>query len=312
MSPRSATAGDKMSRLRERRRQDRRKRNLKLVAVGVSIAALAWSVWALRSSGGPGSSARPISQLRTRDFHSLVFSAGEPETVYFGHHAGLLVSRNGGLDWRPTALQNADAMALAAPPSDPAIMYAAGHNVFLKSVDGGQDWEPARHNLPGLDIHGFAADPARPELVYAHVVGFGIFLSEDAGETWELRSSDLSAVNLAVGETAETLYAAAAQSGLFRSTDAGRSWSRLPAPPGEGTVSVAFDRNTGRLYVSTFGQGAGLYLRTEDGSQWQPLIEAATMLAVAVSPHDSGHLLAVDDGGRVYASRDVGASWLNE
>lgn len=157
--------------------------------------------------------------------------------MYFGHHGGLLLSRNGGRDWQPTSLENADAMALAAPPADPQLMYAAGHNVFYKSEDGGRTWRPANNDLPGLDIHGFAADPEHPDLVYAHVVGFGLFRSEDSGETWELRSSRLRALNLAVGETSGTLYAIAVQSGLLHSTDGGERGrvflhrrGRVPSP----------------------------------------------------------------------------------
>lgn len=292
----------------------RRRGRFKLwwVAAGAAVALLAWSVWSLRSSGGADGSVQPISRLRTQDFHSLVFSGSEPETVYFGHHGGMLVSRNGGLEWRPTSFQNADAMSLAAPPSDTQILYAAGHNVFFKSVDGGQSWQPVGSDLPGLDIHGFAADPDQPDLLYAHAVGFGIFRSEDGGEAWESRSSGISALNLAVGETAEVVFAAAAQSGLLQSSDGARTWSQLAAPPGEGVIAVAFDRAAGRLYATTFGEGAGLYRWSEDGRIWEPLIQGATLLAVAVSPHNPDHLISVDDSGGVYASRDGGATWSNQ
>ncbi len=283
-----------------------------MVLAGLVAAAGVGAYWTLRSGGGAAATAEPISRLGTRDFHSLAIAPGDPNTVYFGHHGGLLVSRNGGRDWQPTSLENADAMALAAPPADPQLMYAAGHNVFYKSEDGGRTWRQVPNNLPGLDIHGFAADPEQPDLVYAHVVGFGVFRSEDGGETWESRSSSLRALNLAVGETSETLYAAAAQSGLLHSTDGGRTWSDFPSPPGEGTVAVAFERSTARLYVTALGQGAGLYRWSEERHRWQSLGLEATLLAVAVSPDDPQRLIAVDDEGGVYASRDGGETWSDE
>lgn len=282
------------------------------VVAGLGVAVASWSVWRLRASVGPSGAGQPISRLQTQDFHSLAFSPEEPDTVYFGHHGGLLVSRDGGRKWQPTSLQNVDAMALAAPPSDPQIRYAAGHNVFLKSVDGGQTWQSVGSNLPGLDIHGFAVDPDRSDLVYAHVVGFGLFRSEDAGEIWELRSTNLAAVNLAVGETAETIYATGAQSGLLLSIDGGRTWSPIPGPIGEGALAVSFHRPTGRLYVTTFGRGGGLYLSSDAGETWQTLGLKANLLAVAVSPHDPGRLIAVDDQGWVYASHDAGVTWSNQ
>lgn len=298
---------------RHRGQRPRQRRFFLWFLVGGSLAAAAlWGVWALRTSGGGGGSAQPISRLQTQDFHSLAFSPSEPDTVFFGHHGGLLVSRNGGRDWEPTSLRNADAMALAAPPSDPRIRYAAGHNIFFRSTDGGETWQPVSTNLPGLDIHGFAADPDRPELVHAHVVGFGLFRSEDAGDTWELRYSTMAALNLAVGEAGDRLYASAARSGLLGSSDGGLTWSQVPGPPGGGAIALAFDRPTGRLYVTTLDEGAGLYFSEDGGETWSPLGLRGTLLAIAVSPHDPQRLIAVDDRGWVYASRDGGVTWSAE
>jgi photosystem II stability/assembly factor-like uncharacterized protein len=37
-----------------------------------------------------------------------------------------------------------------------------------------------------------------------------------------------------------------------------------------------------------------------------------TLLAVAVSPQDPNHLIAVNDKGDIYASRDSGLTWPNK
>src|SRR5687768_13311323 len=155
-----------------------------LIAVGAALIVIAalWFVFSNRQSDNP--QAQPISKLSTADFHSLAFSPTEPETVFFGHHGGLLVSQDGGKNWEPTTLTGADAMALALPASDPQIMYATGHNGFFKSTDGGKVWESVSTNLPGTDIHGFSVDPENANRVYAHIVGLGIFSSEDGGSTW--------------------------------------------------------------------------------------------------------------------------------
>lgn len=171
-----------------------------------SLAVFVLGARSLGSTGGQGGSGEPISRLRTADFHSLAFSPLEPDTVFFGHHGGLLVSTDSGREWRPTSLQNADAMALAAPPADPKMMYAAGHNVFFKSIDGGRSWTSVESDLPGLDIHAFAADPENGDHLYAYLVGFGLFRSEDGGENWELLTSQAAFLGLTAGEGPETLY----------------------------------------------------------------------------------------------------------
>jgi len=294
------------------RRTQQRQTTRWLILGGVIVVGLAVGAWWLTSRNPTASGTpQPISRLTTRDFHSLAFSPTDPETVFFGHHGGLLVSRNGGRDWQTTSLQNADAMALAVPPSNPQIMYAAGHDVFFKSTDGGASWQAVLTNLPGTDIHGFAVDPEDADRVFAHVVGFGIFGSADGGVMWTRLWADAppSSFNLAVGNDAQMLYVAAGQAGLWRSQDGGQTWSPLTNMPGDGAVAVTFDRARGRLCVSTLGNQAGLYVSDDDGTTWTALGLKGTLLAVAVSPHDPQRLIAVDEKGQVFASPDGGLTW---
>jgi photosystem II stability/assembly factor-like uncharacterized protein len=252
--------------------------------------------------------AKAISQLNTADFHSLAFSLTEPSTVFFGHHNGLLISRDGGKTWQETALKNADAMALALPLSDPRVMYAAGHDVFVKSMDAGQSWQGVTTNLPSSDIHGFVADSQNAEIVYAHAVGYGIFISENGGTTWQplWPEAPPSTFNLALGDN-ETLFAAAGGEGLWRSSDKGQTWQKLSIPT-EAAIAVSYEPSHKLLFATLFGNSPGLYSSEDKGTTWRLLL-SGNFLAFAVSPQNLDEMLLVDTQGLVFSSHDGGLSW---
>ena len=299
-------------RMRKRKQQKKQYRWLMVAGVLIVLAAGLWIVLASRQSSK--NSMLPISRLSTNDFHSLAFSPTEPETVFFGHHDGLLVSDNGGKDWQSTTLTNTDAMALGVPPSSPQTMYVAGHNVFVKSTDGGKTWQSVPANLPGLDIHAFAVDPENPNKVFAYAVSFGLFGSVDGGISWEALSVTVpsSIHSLTLGEDDQTLYAAAGGAGLWNSQDGGQTWMPVQNVPANGAIAVAYVRANGRLYLTTLDPAAGLYCSDDGGQTWVSTGLNDTLLAVAISQLDPDHIIAVNDQGEVFASRDGGLSWSNE
>lgn len=281
-----------------------------LVVVAALIASFALAWWL---SGSEESSAgQPLHQFDTADFHSLAFDPIDEDTLSFGHHYGMKVSRDGGATWEDGTLRDVDVMQQANPPANPDRRYAAGHDVFQVSNDGGQTWQPQPNNLPALDIHGFAAAPTDPDRLYAlEVVSGGFYTSADGGSTWE-------ALPLPPGLTTASLPLAVAYDDplhlfagvgdqILESRDGGRSWEAM-AGPGEDIVAIAaVPNNPGALFAGTV-QGIA---RNDPGTGWEklPLTSDGAVLAIAAHPAQPERVGAVDQQGNFYRSDDGGQSW---
>ncbi len=274
-----------------------------IVAVGIS----------LRRGGSETGGA--IATLRTGDFHALAFSHSNPNTVFFGHHNGIMRSDDGGRTWTSLVDRpNFDTMSLAVSGANGGPIYLAGHDVFQMSADGGKAWQPVKHNLPGTDIHGFAMSPDDSNRLYALVAGQGGFQSGDGGRTWQPLGSlpgDVMAL-AAAGGSPETIYAGSMSAGVLRSADGGRSWA--PATNGlgaRGVYALAIDPSARQTIYA--GVDGGLYKSVDAGASWSKLaFPGDNAIALTVSPSQPNVILAISVQGQqglVYRSEDGGQSW---
>ena len=240
----------------------------------------------------------------TGDFHALrVLPDGR---LLYGQHVGVSVSADGGKSWGPS--DNAgDAMALASSTRSPDTVVMAGHDVLKVSRDGGRTWQDQDFgNLPGTDIHGFAALPVHPNVWYANLAGRGLYRTED-GRTWQFVSPATGgAMALAAGPgDAPRLYALTMDAGLIVSDD-GTTWQRAgDAPPAAGS-GLDVHPVSGNVYLA----GPQGVARSEDkGASWTNLKLPEGALLVTADPRDEAKLYAAGESGTVYRSEDGGNTW---
>jgi photosystem II stability/assembly factor-like uncharacterized protein len=276
---------------------------LLLVAGGLALAGVV-AVVALRPPDARGDDPVAWATLKTPDVHALVFAPDDPSVLFFGHHDGLLESRDGGRTWQPTALSGTDAMNVRVA-SDGRIQIA-GHEVYLESTDAGASWHPVPNDLPGMDLHAFAVDPADADHAWIFAVGFGLFETRDGGRHWELRQPGNWGHLAAYRNGDRTVLVAAGQEGLVRSTDGGGNWQRLtyPGAPLAGGVAAGADGSV--LYAAT---GDGLRRSADQGQSWRETGFDGVALAVAVAPGNPMAVAVVDEATRFYRSPDGGTNW---
>lgn len=233
-------------------------------------------------------------------------------TLLLGLHGALYRSEDAGSSWELAGLEGQDAMSLGA--ADPGgLLFVAGHDVLQRSRDGGASFEPlAPADLPSLDIHAFAQSASDPETVYAFVVGFGIFSSSDAGETWEPRAApgqtvgmDTSAL-LVAPDDPQIVLAGGGQSGLWRSTDGGQTFTRV------------LDAGVGALAADPVEDGRMLALTSDGVAESLDVGQTWTLLGRPDLPGqpvtlaagaESRVWLVTEDPRALHRSSDGGATW---
>lgn len=269
-------------------------------AAATAIVVLAAAVIVVDSLPKSGQTA--WARFDTADVHSLAFVGGDPDRILFGHHGGLLESRDGGRTWAALPVRD-DAMSMA--PADDGSIVIAGHEVFTASRDGGATWASIPADLPSLDIHGFTRDPADPARMWAYLATGGLWESTDSGAHWFEVRSDNVVFPAAVRDAAGTRLLGVDATGLVSSTDGGRTWTTLGQPPTYPMTSLAATPDGRTVYA---GAPDGLFRSDDGGRSWSPTAYHGSVFAVATTP-DGQTVALVSQETEFFRSPDRGATW---
>jgi len=238
-------------------------------------------------------------------------------------------------------------------------LYAGGDpGVLFESHDGGESWELNRglwehpsHDTwqpggGGLCLHSIATWPGDPRRLAVGVSAAGVWLTDDAGQTWRKGTEGLVARYLPEDTPPEQaalcvhrVHRATARpermflqfhGGVYRSDDAGASWNDIgaglpsdfgfplaldPADPDSAYV-IPLNADTDR--VTPEGR-VRVYETRDAGASWTPRGDGLpgpdaylTVLREALDSAGEGDALELYFGatsGDVFGSADAGASW---
>src|SRR5690348_1364464 len=196
------------------------------------------------------------------------------------------------------------------------VALVATHLGLYRTTDHGQTWREVAGGhgqvMDSLMIFKLAQSPVDPRRVYALAALRtsapppalpGVYVSEDAGQTWRLAASFASLSTSSIytmsagAATANTVYAylpSRASNGLMVSSDAGTRWQATPALPISDISGVADDPgHAGHLFV--WSPVSGLYQSGNHGATWN-----------AVSGVEGGVYALSFAGDQVYVQSDSG------
>jgi photosystem II stability/assembly factor-like uncharacterized protein len=279
------------------------------------------------------------------------------DTVYAGTNRGPYRSTDRGEHWGRLALpEGLEVWSILVHPANPRVLYAGTSPVgVFRSDDGGDTWRrlpkavlPDRVKMEfPCRVMRLAADPTRPDEVYATLEVGGVMRTLDGGESWD----DVSAGLLKLAERphlkskiqsdtdiegmmdghALTVSAAragtvflAVRMGLFRSVDRGASWDDMEigrfSPLTYGRDVRVSPHDPRMLYAclspAARSQDGSLYRSQDLGETWTRFdhgVKAeSTMMAVALHPRDPDQVHGVSRTGQVFGTADGGRTWRED
>lgn len=251
-------------------------------------------------------------------------AASGDRMVAVGERGHILVSDDGGGDWRQAAEVPTRATLTAVYLHDEKVGWAVGHDaVILRTEDGGETWKTVHsapeEQLPLLDIWFRDADHG------VAIGAYGYFLeSSDGGVSWSQITLDVTDdndvaedifaydeggdyhLNHLARSSSGRLYIAAEAGTIYRSADDGLSWKSLPSPYA-GSYFGSLPLGGDSLLV--FGLRGHLFRSDDAGETWRELdSKTESMLTDGVRRSD-GTIVLVGLAGTVLVSTDGGENF---
>lgn len=243
---------------------------------------------------------------------------------------------------------------VAGTTSDKRVYYmgATGGGVW-KTTNAGNSWENVSDKFFKMgSVGALAVAPSDPNVVVAGMGespfrgvasshGDGVYISRDAGKTWEnvglKETRQISTVHIHP-QNPDVIWVAAQGSpwapteerGVYKTTDGGKTWNKtLFVDENSGAIDLSIDPNNPRiLYAAMWdtdrepwlirsgGPGSGIWKSVDGGETWKKTMngmpDEVGKIGVVASPAKSDLVWAIVEAkekGGLYKSTDGGENW---
>lgn len=214
------------------------------------------------------------------DIFAIQIDEANPDAMWMCACSGIYRSTDGSANW--TKIKGIPYSArrthtIYQHPTLPEVVFAGTIEGLWRSVKGGapDSW---RQVTSRLVINAVAVHPDRPERVFAATDNYGILISNDGGENYELSNAGFISryVNAIAADRTERgrIYAGvvndSANGGFFISEDGGLTWKQSVEGMGVRDVFSIYQSETepDTIYAGT---NSGLFRSADRGRNWMPV-----------------------------------------
>ncbi|MDD5750180.1 MAG: hypothetical protein PHU56_00815 [Candidatus Pacebacteria bacterium] len=280
---------------------------------------------------------------------SLAVNPDDSNLLYLGYaDISLVRSKDGGATFhrsKPGFKNWDDVDAIAFDPDNSAIVYvgdniSSGSGTLLKSTNSGNTWTIIGSDSNGLangQVFGIAIDPKSPQasrIIYAAVVGKGVYKSVNGGTSWSVFNSGLNndfvVRSLAIDPINPATLYLGTWDNMYKTIDGGTNWTMIAGKDKRNfsaVYSIAVDYNNPNIVYATARQRyfsgvgtlqGGVYKSLDSGETWTKILSEFWIEDIAMNPYDPSILYAgaqaynYFDAYRqkgLYRTKDGGQTW---
>lgn len=214
------------------------------------------------------------------DIFQIRIDEASPDTMWMCACSGIYRSTDGSANW--TKVKGIPYSArrthtIYQHPTLPEVVFAGTIEGLWRSVKGGAP-ETWRQVTSRLVINAIAVHPERPERVFVATEEYGVLISNDGGENYELSNAGFinRYVNAVVADRTERgrIYAGvlndAANGGFFISEDGGMTWKQSVQGMGVRDVYSIYQSEIEPETIYA-GTNSGLFRSADRGLSWAPV-----------------------------------------
>lgn len=251
---------------------------------------------------------------------SITSSSDGLKLAVLSHQGCVYTSTNGGATWKLSqSIQISSSFYQSSPmritsSSDGLNIAAATYFMIHISSNGGASWKTI--SIPGASSWSAIVSSSDGSRIAASASsGGGIYISSDAGATWNKTLTSDNSMSIATSSDGLKLVVVG-PGAMYNSVDGGATWSQMASQFSIwSAVPIASSSDGSKLaiYTSLYSGLAGIYISVDSGMSWNQTLATNHVSALNVSPDGSvlTAILSAAGGGAniVYVSVDGGLSW---